>query len=75
MTDEALLTIEQLALALKVPEKMVQAWWQQGILPQAINDPEQPPRYRRTEVVQALRREPEIMARIRTAMRQTNRKC
>ena len=73
MTAETLLTIEQLALALKVPEKMVQAWRQQGILPQAANNPEQPPRYLRTEVVQALRQEPDIMAGIRTAMRQKNR--
>jgi hypothetical protein len=70
MTDELLLTIEQLACVLKIPEQLMASCRQQGILPPSADDPEQPVRYRRSEVVRALRKHPEIMDEIRRAMRQ-----
>lgn len=69
MTDELLLTIEQLARVLKIPEQLMVSCRQQGILPLPADGHEQPALYRRSEVVRALRKHPEIMDEIRKAMR------
>ncbi|MEK6250045.1 MAG: hypothetical protein N2C12_17810 [Planctomycetales bacterium] len=68
MAHEPLLTLEQLATVLKVPEQMVRDWQQLGILPRA-SEPDDPTMYSRAQVVQAIRNYPDIMEQIKSSMR------
>ena len=74
MSEELPLTTTQWAEALKIPESLVLSFRDQGLLPPtAITpdaDPDEPPRYLRSEVVRSLRQYPEAMNAIRQAMRQ-----
>lgn len=68
MIDEPLLSLEQLATVLKVPQEMVRDWQQRGILPSAQGDAEES-LYSRAAVVRALRDYPDVMTAIKAAMR------
>ncbi|MBC19191.1 MAG: hypothetical protein CMJ74_02875 [Planctomycetaceae bacterium] len=74
MPQETPLTTKQLAEVLKVPESLILSFRDQGLLPPAANvqpdGADDPPRYIRSEVVRALRQNPESMDAIRRAMRQ-----
>ena len=50
MSDEPLLTAEELATVLRVPIQMVREWETQGILP-AVGEKDEVPKYRQREVV------------------------
>ena len=74
MSQEPLLTTEQLAEALKIPETLILSFRDQGLLPPVAASPEAGPsesRYMRSEVVRSLRQHPEAMDAIRQAMRQS----
>ena len=74
MSQEPLLTTEQLAEALKIPETLIRSFRDQGLLPPVATSPEadsSEPRYMRSEVVRSLRQHPEAMDAIRQAMRQS----
>ena len=76
MSNEPLLTTEQLAEALKIPETLVLSFRDQGLLPPVAESPEtesSEPGYRRSEVVRSLRQHPEAMDAIRQAMRQSDK--
>ena len=74
MSEESPLTIKQLAEVLKVPETLILSFREQGLLPSALEDSpgeeNNPDRYLRSEVVRALRQNPEAMDAVRRAMRQ-----
>ncbi|MEK6270758.1 MAG: helix-turn-helix domain-containing protein [Planctomycetales bacterium] len=74
MSQEPLLTTEQLAEALKIPETLILSFRDQGLLPPVAASPEadsSEPRYMRSDVVRSLRQHPEAMDAIRQAMRQS----
>ena len=70
MADEPLLTIEQLATVLRVPDELARQWEQDCILPKEKVAPDQPAKYRQRAVVHELRKHPEIMSAIKAAMNQ-----
>ncbi len=74
MPQEPLLTTEQLAEVLKVPETLVLSFLDQGLLPTAKDTKTTDscePKFFRSEVVRVLRQYPEAMDAIRQAMRET----
>jgi hypothetical protein len=76
MPQEPLLTTEQLAEVLKVPETLVLSFLDQGLLPTAKDTKttdSSEPKFFRSEVVRALRQYPEAMDAIRQAMRETRK--
>jgi len=68
MSNDPLLSIEELATVLRVPVEMALEWEQQSILPVETDAGDSPKRYRQRSVVVALREYPEIMDAVKQAM-------
>ena len=69
MSDQPLLTIEQLAAVLRVPVEMTRQWETDGLLPVEDVPDGAAACYRQLAVVSELRKHPEVMDAIKSAMR------
>ena len=70
MTNDPLISIDELAALLRVPVEMVREWEKQAILPieDDVDTADSDKKYRQRKVVLALREHPEIMTVIKQAM-------
>ncbi len=69
MSNDPLLTIEELAAVLRVPVEMAHSWEPLGFLPvEEDANEDDGKKYRQRNVVLALRDQPEIMTAVKNAM-------